>query len=350
MKTTCISAILRKDTVAAIRNNLLLLALVSGVIFSLVYYVLPTDVEETIYLAAYGDSELFSELAEAEEGVVIDTFPSEEDVKQAVAEEDYIAGVVLPDDFGSTVMAGQKPEITLYFNSDQPESVRTSIEYFVELAVEYAVLGVEVPAMEAEILGEDMAGEHIPLREQSIPLYVVMALVMEMWTIATLVVEESAAGTMRAVLVTPATPSDVIAAKGVLGISYSVGVAAVILILTRSLRGDLLVLFLGILLGAVMAVSLGLFLGSLTKSITGSYAYASVPLLIFLLPALMIFVPDLSLPVIKGIPTYYLVGAINQILNHGAGLAEVWKDLLVIIFCDILFFGLGIFALRRRYS
>ncbi|MGD2251097.1 MAG: ABC transporter permease [Candidatus Methanofastidiosia archaeon] len=350
MNTICISAILRKDTVAAIRNSLLLMALVSGVIFSLVYYVLPTDVEETFYLAAYGDSELFSGFAEAEEGIAIDMFPSEEAVEHAVSKGDYIAGVVLPDDFGSIVMTGQKPEITLYFNSEQPESVKTSIEYFVELAVEYAVLGVEAPVMEAEILGEDMAGEHIPLRERSIPLYVVLALVMEMWTIATLIVEESAAGTMRAVLVTPATPSDVIAAKGALGISYSVGVAAVILVLTRSLRGDLPVLFLGILLGAVMAVSLGLFLGSLTTSITGSYAYASVPLLVFMLPALMIFVPDISLSIIKVIPTYYLVGAINQVLNHGAGLTEVWKDYLIIIFCDILFFGLGVFALRRRYS
>lgn len=350
MRTTCISAIMRKDTVAAIRNNLLLIALLGGIIFSLVYYVLPADVEETFYLAAYGDSELFSEFAQTEEGVNIEVFPSESAVKTAVKDGDYIAGVVLPDDFSTKLQTGQKPEVTLYFNSEQPESVRTSIKYFVELAVEYTALGIEVPVMEGEILGEDMAGERIPLREQSIPLYVVMALVMEMWTIATLIVEESAAGTMRAVLVTPATPSDVIAAKGVVGISYSIGVAAVILLLTRSLRGNLPVLFLGVLLGAVMAVSLGLFLGSLTKNITGSYAYASVPLLIFLLPGLTVFVPDLSLSVIKGIPTYYLVDAINQILNHGAGLAAVWKDYLVIIFCDILFFGLGVYALRRRYS
>lgn len=349
MRTTCIKAIMRKDAIAAVRNKLILLGLVSGVIFALVYYVLPATVEETFHLAAYGDSELYSELAEAEEGVIIDFFPSEEDLKEAVKEGDYIAGIVLPSDINQ-IMAGQKPEVTLYFNSDQPESVRTSIEYFVQLAVEYMAFGIEIPEMEAEILGEDMAGEHIPLREMSIPLYVVMALIMEMWTIATLIVEESAAGTMRAVLVTPATPSDVITAKGVVGIGYNVCVAAAILILTQSLRGNLPVLFLGIILGAIMAVSLGLFLGSLTENITGSYVYVSVPLLVFMLPALLIFFPDISFSVIKGIPTYYLVNAINQILNHGAGLAEVWKDFLVIAVCDIIFFGLGVFALRRRYS
>ncbi len=349
MRTTCIKAIMRKDAIAAVRNKLVLMGLVAGVIFALVYYVLPATVEETFHLAAYGDSELFSELAEAEEGVIIDFFPSEEAVKEAVKEGNYIAGIVLPSDF-SQITAGQKPEVTLYFNSEQPESVRTSIEYFVQLAVEYMAFGIEVPEMEAEILGEDMAGEHIPLREMSIPLYVVMALIMEMWTIATLIVEESAAGTMRAVLITPATPSDVITAKGVVGIGYTVCVATAILVLTLSLRGNLPLLFLGIVLGAIMAVSLGLFFGSLTENITGSYVYVSVPLLVFMLPALLIFFPDISLSVVKGIPTYYLVNAINQILNHGAGLAEVWKDFLVIAVCDIIFFGLGVYALRRRYS
>jgi ABC-2 type transport system permease protein len=341
---------MRKDAIAALRNKLILLGLFAGIIFALVYYILPATVEETFHLAAYGDSELFSELAEAEEeGVIIDFFPSEEAVKEAVNKGDYIAGIIFPRDMGQ-ILAGQKPEVTLYFNSEQPESVRTSIEYFVQLAVEYMAFGIEVPEMEAEILGEDMAGRHIPLREMSIPLYVVMALVMEMWTIATLIVEESAAGTMRAVLVTPATPSDVITAKGIVGVGYTLCVAGAILILTQSLRGNLPVLLLGIVLGAIMAVSLGLFFGSLTENITGSYAYVSVPLLVLMLPALLIFFPDISLSVIKGIPTYYLVNTINQILNHGAGLQEVWKDFLVIAICNVIFFGLGVYALRRRYS
>jgi ABC-2 type transport system permease protein len=163
-------------------------------------------------------------------------------------------------------------------------------------------------------------------------------------------VEESAAGTLRAVLVTPASPSDVIMSKGLVGISYSLVVAFAILVLTWSLRGNLPVLFLGILLGGIMAVSLGLFLGSLTENIVGSYVYTSLPMLVFLLPALLIFLPDVSLSVVKVIPTYYMVHAFDQILNYGAGLAEVWKDFLLIAVCDAIFFILGIYALRRRYS
>lgn len=351
MKLSCIKAIARKDAVQAMRNRLVLLALLSGVLFSAVYYILPSTVEETFSLAIYGDSQLFGDISDLEEeGMEVGFFASEEEVKKAVGDGDYIVGIVYPEDVISQLMSGQKPHITLYFKSDQPEGVRTAIEYLMQLAIEYAVSGEEPLIIKEEMLGEDLAGRHIPLSEQSIPMYVLMALIMEMWTISTLIVEESAAGTLKAVLVTPASPSDVIMAKGLVGISYSLSVAFAILILTWSIRGNLLVLFLGILLGGIMAVSLGLFLGSLTENVVGSYVYAGLPMLILLIPPLLIFLPDVSLSVVKVIPTYYMVNAFDQILNHGAGLAEVWKDFLVIAVCDVIFFMLGIYALRRRFS
>ncbi|MBU6997913.1 MAG: ABC transporter permease [Theionarchaea archaeon] len=349
MNPQCVKAIMKKDTIAAIRNSLVLMGLISGIMFAAVYYVLPASVEETFDLAVYGESQVFSQLG-GEEGIAFHFFESSEDVEKAVEEGDYVAGLVLPKDFDTLLATGEKPEVVLYFDSEQPENVRTSIAYFIELAVEYAALQKPLPQMEGEILGEDMAGKQIPLREQSIPLYLVMALVMEMWTISTLIVEESAAGTLRAVLVTPASPSDVILSKGVVGIGYSLLVAVAILVLTKTFRGDIPVLFLGVLLGALLSVTLGLFLGSLTNDITGSYIYVGVPLLILILPGLVILLPGASLSVIKAIPTYYLVDAVNQILNHGAGLSDVWRDFAIVGMCDIGLFFLGVISLRRRYS
>ena len=353
MNPTCIKAIAKKDAIQAVRNRLVLLALLSGVIFSLVYYALPSTVEETFMLAVYdkGDSQLLAELAETdEEGVYVGLFSSEEEVKNAVEREDYMVGIVYPEDFDSKIMSGQKPHVTLYFKSNQPESMRTAVENLMQLFVEYAITGKVSFEIKEEILGEDMAGKHIPLREQSVAMYLLMALMMEMWTISTLIVEESAAGTLKAVLVTPATPADVILAKGTVGISYSLSVAFAILILTWSIRGNVPVLFLGILLGGILAVTMGLFLGSLTEDIVGSYAYVGAPFLVLMLPALLIFLPNVSLSVVKVVPTYYLIDAFNQILNHGAGLQDVWKDFLVVAVCDIVFLVLGIYALRRRYS
>lgn len=353
MNLNCIAAIVRKDAIAAVRNKLVLLGLLGGIIFSVVYYALPSTVEETFMLAVYdkGDSRILSELAASdEEGVYVGIFSSEEELKKAVERGDYFVGIVYPEDFDAKVMTGESPHIILYFTSGQPESVRNSVEYLMQLLIEYAVKGEIAFNIEEEIVGEDMAGKHVPMREQSLPLYLIMGLLMEMFTISTLIVEESAAGTLRAVLVTPASPSDVITAKGIVGIGYSLIVALAIVVLTQSIRGDVPVLFLGVLLGGIMAASLGLFLGSLTKDIVGSYAYVSVPLLVLMVPALLIFIPDVSLSVAKAIPTYYLANAFNQILNYEAGFRDVWKDFLIIVVCDVLFFALGIYALRRRYS
>lgn len=353
MKASCIKAITRKDAVAAMRNKLIVLGLFAGVIFAVMYYVLPSTVEETFTVALYdgSSSQLFPPVSELEmEGIHIIFFTSGEEFEKAVEEGDYVAGIALPENFDSQLLSGKQPTITLYFKSDVPESIRTSIEYFIQLTIEYVALGEQPIDIETEMLGEDMAGKHIPLREQSLPFFLVFALMMEMWTISTLIVEESAFGTMRAVLVTPASPSDVIISKGIVGIGYSLIVVVSILILTQSVRGNLPVLFLGIFLGAVMAVSMGLFLGSLTKDILGSYIYVAVPMLILILPGMFIFVPDISLSIVKVIPTYYLANAFGQILNSGAGLVEVWKDFLIIAGFDTVFFVLGVYALRRRFS
>jgi ABC-2 type transport system permease protein len=353
MKASCIKAIIRKDAIAAMRNKLLLLGLFAGIIFAAIYYVFPSTVEETFDVALYdgSSSQLFPPVSELEvEGIHILSFTSEEEVEKAVREEDYVAGITLPENFDSLLLSGKQPTVTLYFKSDVPESVRTSIEYFIQMAIEYVALEEQPVDIETEMVGEDMAGKHIPLREQTVPFFLVFALMMEMWTISTLIVEESAFGTMRAVLVTPASPSDVIMSKGIVGAVYSFFVVASILILTQSVRGNLPVLFLGVFLGAIMTVSMGLFMGSLTKNILGSYIYVAVPLLILILPGMFIFVPDISLSIVKVIPTYYLANAFGQILNSGAGLAEVWKDFLIIAGFDTGFFVLGVYALRRRFS
>ncbi len=353
MNLQCISAIIKKDSIQAVRNRLVLIGLIAGILIAAVYYLLPSTVEETFTLAVYdrGSSQFLSELLkEDEEGVYVNVFSSEEELKKAVEKGDYVVGIVYPEDFDSKVLSGEKPTIVLYFESEQPESLRKATEYLMEILIEYTVTRNVPFDIEEEIIGEDMAGRHIPLQEQSLPLYLLFALMIEMWTISTLIVEESAAGTLKAVLVTPASPSDVILAKGVVGIGYAMTVAAAILVLTWSVRGNLLCLFLGLLLGSLMAVSMGLFLGSLTKSIVSSYAYVSVPMLVLLIPGLVIFIPGVSLSVVKMIPTYYLVNALDSILNYGAGIGEVWKDFLLVGGCDGLFFVLGVYALRRRYS
>lgn len=353
MNARCIRSIIKKDTLMAIRNNLLLMALLGGVLFSLIYYALPSDVGETYELALFdeGSSEYLELLSIfGAGGLNIDDFDSLGELTEAIEKGEYVAGIYMPENFDQDIKSGNVPIISLYYKYDLPESVRLSIEYILESSLEYLALGIEPVITSYEVLGEDMAGRQLPLRDLSLPFYIIMALMMEMWTISTLVVEENALNTLKAVLVTPATPSDVISAKSIVGIVYSLIVVTVILLITQSFRGDPAALLACILLGAILSVSLGLFLGSLTNNITGSYIYVTVPYLVLIIPGLLLFFQDVSIPYVKLIPSYYLINAFNGILNMGSSLADVAKDLLIVAVCDIVFFVLGIFSLRRRYS
>ena len=336
----------------AMRNNLVLLALVSGVLFSLVYYALPSATDETFHLSVYdeGASALFSSLPpQLSCGAAFSFVSSEEALHEAVYAGDAIAGIVIPATFDEVVAAGGTPSLSLVVADELSAGQAEALSFLVATLAGYDVYGTLPVPLATEVVGADEAGSLVPMREQSVPFYLLMALMMEMWTIATLVVEESAAGTMRALLVTPARPSDVLTAKTLVGGVYAVGVVFVILLLTRSVRGDLFALFFGIVLGALLAVSLGLLLGSLTENITGSYMYVSIPLIVLLLPGLLLFIPDISHDAVRAIPTYYLVDAFGQVLNRGAGIADVWRSYLAIACLDVVFFVGGIAAIRRRY-
>ena len=353
MRWSCIRSIAKKDAVMAIRNKLLLLSLFAGILFSLIYYALPADVDDTYNIGYYdeGASQLFERLPPfAAAGLKFQGAQSLSELEDLVNDGTYIAGIVIPADFDSDAASGGMPALTLVYKSDADAAIIDTVSFIARSLADYQAYGSIPVSISTSVIGEDTSGVQIPLRKQSVPFYLIMALMMEMWTIATLIIEETSSGTMRAVLVTPARPSDVISAKALIGGVYTVGVVCVILLLTQSFRGDPLSLAVGILLGTLLAVSLGLLLGSLTKTITGSYIYVSVPMLVLILPALILLVPSLSHDALRAIPTYYLVDAIGDVLNRGAVLADVWRSYLVVAAVSALFFLAGVMSLRRRYQ
>jgi len=351
MKSKIITAIIKKDATMAIRNNLILIAIIGGILFSLIYYALPSEVDDTYEMAIYddGSSKLMSILGMSG-GLELRPFDSLEGMMESVEGGDYLIGIHVPKDFDLNISEGIRPALVLYFNNGIPESSRSTFEFIIGTALETLTSGEVPDVLEYEVLGVDTSGQEVPLRDRSLPLYIIFALMMEMWTISTLIVEENALGTLRAVLVTPATSSDVISAKSLVGFAYTLVVVSVILLLTQSLRGDALALLASIFVSALFAVSLGLFLGSLTDDITGSYIYVAVPLLILIIPAILIFIPDASISIVKAIPTYYMVNAFDSILNFGANMGGVLRDVGLILALDVVLFFMGVFSLRRRYS
>ena len=73
-------------------------------------------------------------------------------------------------------------------------------------------------------------------------------------------------------------------------------------------------------------------------------------MIILIIPAFTVIFPGATTEWIKAIPSYYLVDAVHLAGNFGLGLEHIWQDLLVLLVLGVLFFALGIGALRRKLA
>jgi len=52
----------------------------------------------------------------------------------------------------------------------------------------------------------------------------------------------------------------------------------------------------------------------------------------------------------KALPSYYLVDAIHRVANFTAGWRDVWPNLLILLGMNVVLFGIGVVALRRKFT
>jgi ABC-2 type transport system permease protein len=72
-------------------------------------------------------------------------------------------------------------------------------------------------------------------------------------------------------------------------------------------------------------------------------------ILILVIPSLNIALPGLVTGWIKLIPSFYLVDTVHQVINFGAGWADVGGNLLILLAFSLAFLALGVLALRRKF-
>ncbi|MDP2401209.1 MAG: hypothetical protein Q8M66_04455, partial [Actinomycetota bacterium] len=268
-----VTALLKKEFVAYSRDKLyLFLTLLTLVAVVSIFWIIPDSVDESITLAvtppvqtvlddgaealrAMGatDEQLAeirdADLSEAEEGLELVEFESAEDMaaviegrleawrteagelvlrdraadeKPADARKLSVGiGIAFPDGFIGDVAAQRKGvTVTVYSDAGVPDEIRGAMTSFVREAA-YQLAGrqlpVEMPDEETIVLGTDRVGDQVSMREKLIPMLAFMILLMETFSMASLISVEVLQRTVSAVLVTPARIGDVLAAKSIFG-------------------------------------------------------------------------------------------------------------------------------------
>lgn len=349
-----IGALVRKDVILFFRNQFFALVSALGLVFyALIYFIMPHNVDETLAIGVMPPDfpEEFIETA-GDSGIIFYTAETRAELEAEMLDGDYNVAFVLPPQFAQRLAAGEPVEedVTLLFTADFPADLRDAYHAILE-EMAYAVGGQELKLnAHEEILGPDMARQQIPARKRMVPMFGIMILMVEMMGLASLIASEIEGRTLHAILTTPVRVRDVFLSKGLTGTALAFGQAALLTAVIGGLAHQPVIILLALLLGSLLVTGIAFLVASAARDFMSVVAWSIPAIIVLAIPTFGVLFPGLTTQWVKFLPTFWLVDVIHQTANFGAGWADVWPGLLVLVGFDVLFVALGLLALRRKMS
>ncbi|MDO9556034.1 MAG: ABC transporter permease [Coriobacteriia bacterium] len=401
-----IRALLKKELKAYSRDKVyLFLTLLVLIAIPLTYKFMPSKVNETITLAvspsvssmvedakdslkAMGatDAQLAeldnADLSQEQEGLLLIEFDNEEDMQSVVegkleawrAEDGALIlrdpetdqdkppnaeklgldiGIAFPKDFISNVAAGKSGvAVTVYSDANVPEEIQGAMTSFVREAA-YQLAGKQLPVTMADdasiVLGTDRAGDQVSLKDKLRPMLIFMVLLMETFSMASLVSTEVLQRTVTAVLVTPAKTSDFLIAKTIFGTAMSMGQGLFVLLLVGGLTaGNWSLVLATLLMGSMMFTGIALFVGSSGKDFMGQLFYSMLFMIPLLIPSFSVLFPGTAASWVRVIPTYPIIDTLVGAFNYSMTWSDAAGSLAYAAVWVVALFGAGLFTLKRK--
>lgn len=355
MTGTAVSAILRKDVQEYRADRFFLLMTIASIVFyPLLFWVLPSTVNETIRIGVVQTG--LDPVLEASSGTGLELAPygSQPALEAALVqgEDDLVAGLVFPSDFLVTAGTAAAAPVTLLVTANVPPEVETTLQALVS-EIAFGLRGEPAPIdpqVDAIVLGADRVGDQVTLREQMRPMIGFFVLIVETFALATLVASEVQQRTVTAVLVTPATKADFLAAKGLLGTGVAFAEAAFVMLLIGAFATGAPILLVTLLLGAAIVTGFGMVAGALGRDFM-TVLFASLLFMIpLMIPAFAALFPGTSAGWIQALPTYGFVQIVVEVTTQGAGWVAVGPELLSLAAWGVVAFALGTVVLGRRVA
>ncbi len=370
MHPRIIRAIARKDALDLLLNKQTLVMLATPIIMALLFLFIgniisgsatellvydpgyqpgqPTGVEQVLK-GAFSNAHM-TQASSAQE--VADAFGA----NGAHKKSSYAVGLVVPANFEADLREGKQPALHLYINGDdvsnqQSQLLQSALANYSRAVVSPTPIALNTSTINppaAKSVGDALAG-----------FYALTALLSSffigMAVAPGLIIEEKEKKTLRMLMVSPASWTDVIAAKLLVALVYQLLLALVVLGIVKGFTGQVPLVLLFTLLGAFFSVSLGALAGSIFKTQAASGAFSGLGVFIFITP---LFFSDLigfggNTPVaqvMKVLPAYWLGDGVIKALQNRATLDNILLDIIIVLGSTILIFLVSIWGLRRQAS
>ncbi len=349
MNLRTVGALIAKDFSLFFRNRFIAVITVLGIVAYLaIYFAMPSSVNESLEIALYAPTMPSTFEQMEDEGLKIVNIESEEALKDAVANGQYLSGIVLPADLMQKLMGGQKPQINIYFGPDVPAESKDAVEVLIR-ELFYFQSGQQAAVNITEhILGPDLAGKQIPLRDLIRPMFAVLLIMFETFGLANLITEEVEGGTIKALLVTPMSIKELFVAKGVTGICLALSQGVLFMAVVGGMNARPLVILAALFLGAVLATGVSFLVATMAKDFMSVMGWGMTVFIILVIPSTAILFPGTVSGWIKAIPSYYLIDTVHQATNFHASWGQVGNNLLVLLGIDLALVWAGVMTLGRK--
>ena len=321
-------SIWRKDLALGPRSPFLLFAVAMPVIITLLVQGVFGNLFERpprLGIVDEGESAVTAAALELEE-LRTSRVADAETLRQMVTDHDLDAGLVLAAGFDTALRAGERPPLTLYVAGES----RANDRVVVAITTIDLLRGVEgrAPNVSVEVVAP--GGEGIPLQTRLVPFIVLYALFAAgVFVTSFSFTEERERRTMDALLASPLTMSEVLVAKGLFGGTLAAAMSLVTLALNGALTGQPVGLLLALAVGAVMAAMIGLLYGIAAPDTKVLFALIKTLSLLLFAPGLWYVFPEWPQWIAYLFPTYWLLNPIVAIGQQGAGLADVWWQVVI---------------------
>ncbi|WP_102272843.1 ABC transporter permease [Cytobacillus massiliigabonensis] len=164
-----------------------------------------------------------------------------------------------------------------------------------------------------------------------------------------LIAEEKEKNTLRGLMLSPASTLEILAGKSLLSFIGTILVIAFAAFLTEYKPDNMLVVSIAIALSAIFYIGLGTVLGLVTKSVMEASVVILPFMGIFSFGSMLTVFAD-KYPILKAaeyMPNTQLINLANEVQN-GAGLADVWFNLAVILAWIAVIYVIVVVVYRKR--
>jgi len=271
--------------------------------------------------------------------------------------------IVYDDDFSQKLIKNNAASVQIIADATDPNTANTLINYVSSIFQDFVRLQNPLAITPLQIIPEVRFRYNQNLKGVFlfVPglITIILMLVSAMMTSISLT-REKELGTMEVLLASPMKPTQIIVAKVVPYILLAFAISLIVLLLGYlvfgvPVRGSLALLIFEFLLFIITALSLGILISTIAET---QQVALLLSLMVLMLPTIILsgfIFPIENMPKILQwishiIPAKWFIIIVKGIMLKGLGLAEIWKETLVIIGFTVFFLGVSIKKFKIRLA